>query len=118
MALPGVFPSVKYQHYLLNDGGIVDNFPTVTAQEAYPRHKIMGIALNKFQEDKNPKNLIQTLITAYAIVMRKDLVKRSKDIDIAFYEDIDCGILELDKKKWKKAFDQGYISGMKRFKGL
>jgi hypothetical protein len=26
-----------------------------------------------------------------------------------------CGILELDKKKRKKAFEQGYLSGVKKF---
>jgi NTE family protein len=116
MALPGVFPSIKYQQYLLNDGGIVDNFPTVLAQEQYPNHKIIGVALNKFKEDKNPKNLIQTLITAYAITMRKDLVQRSKEIEISFYENIECGILELNKKKRKTTFDQGYHSGKKILK--
>jgi NTE family protein len=90
IAIPGVFPSVKYQDYLLNDGGIVDNFPTQLAQTAYPNHKIIGIALNKFRENENPKNLISTFLTAYAIVMRKDLIKRSKEIEVAFYEDIDC----------------------------
>ncbi|MDR0859842.1 MAG: patatin-like phospholipase family protein [Candidatus Peribacteria bacterium] len=115
MALPGVFPSIKYQSYLLNDGGIIDNFPTTLAQQHYPNHKIIGVALNKFKEDKNPKNLIQTLITAYAIVMRKDLVQRSREIEISFYETIECGILELDRKKRTKAFDQGYLSGKKIF---
>ncbi|MDR2540281.1 MAG: patatin-like phospholipase family protein [Candidatus Peribacteria bacterium] len=116
MALPGVFPAVKYQNYLLNDGGIIDNFPTVLAQEQYPNHKIIGVALNKFKEGKNPKNLIQTLITAYAIVMRKDLVQRSKSIEISFYETIECGILELDRKKRSKIFEQGYASGKRKFR--
>jgi hypothetical protein len=48
-------------------------------------------------------------------VMRKDLIKRSKEIEVAFYEDIDCWILELNKKKRAKAFEQGYISGKKVF---
>ncbi|MDR3168954.1 MAG: patatin-like phospholipase family protein [Candidatus Peribacteria bacterium] len=90
IAIPGIFPSVKYQKHLLNDGGIVDNFPTQLAQTTYPNHKIIGVALNKFRENKNPTNLISTFLTAYAIVMRKDLVKKSKEIEVAFYEDIDC----------------------------
>jgi NTE family protein len=118
MALPGIFPSVPYQHFLLNDGGIVDNFPTAIAQQAYPEHKIIGIALNKFIEQQQPKNLIQTLIITFEIMMRKDLIQGIKEIAIAFYEKIDCGILELDKKKRKKAFEQGYASGVKKFKAL
>ncbi|MDR2191175.1 MAG: hypothetical protein LBP53_08705 [Candidatus Peribacteria bacterium] len=113
-ALPGVFPSVKYQQYLLNDGGIIDNFPTTIAKKAYPQHHIIGVALNKFKEHQKPKNAIETLLLALEVMMRKDLVKRSKDIAIAFYEDIDCRVLETDKKKRKKVFEQGYQSGMKK----
>lgn len=106
MAIPGIFPSVKYGNYLLNDGGIVDNFPTTTAKKKFPKHKIIGIALNMFEKNKKPKNLIETLLTSFEIMLRKDLVKRSEDIDISFYENIDCQILELNPKKRKKAFEQ------------
>lgn len=116
MAIPGVFPSVKYQKYLLNDGGIIDNFPTTTAKRQYPNHKIIGIALNMFEKNKKPKNLIETLLTSFEIMLRKDLVKRSAEIDISFYENIDCQILDLNKKKREKAFTQGYESGKKIFK--
>ncbi|MDR0608241.1 MAG: patatin-like phospholipase family protein [Candidatus Peribacteria bacterium] len=90
IAIPGIFPSVKYQKRLLNDGGLVDNFPTQLAHNTYPYHQIIGVALNKFKEHENPVNLISVLLTAYAIIMRKDLIKKSKEIDIAFYEAIDC----------------------------
>jgi NTE family protein len=115
IALPGVFPSIKYQQYFLNDGGIIDNFPTTIAQKAYPHHHIIGVALNKFQEHQEPKNVIETLSLALEVMMRKDMVKRSKDIAISFYEDIDCNRLERNKKKWKKAFEQGYASGIEKF---
>lgn len=113
IALPGIFPSVKYQHYLLNDGGIIDNFPTSIAQRTYPHHQIIGVALNKFKEHQEPKNIVETLILTLEVMMRKDIVKRIKEIALSFYEDIDCKRLERDKRKRKKAFDQGYYSGMK-----
>jgi predicted acylesterase/phospholipase RssA len=118
MALPGIFPSVKYQHFLLNDGGIVDNFPTSFAQQQYPRHKIIGVALNTFEEHQEPKNLIATLITSFEIMMRKDLAVKTQEIALAFYENINCAVLELNKKKWKKVFDQGYVSGVKKCKDI
>ncbi|MDR2416312.1 MAG: hypothetical protein LBD75_07120 [Candidatus Peribacteria bacterium] len=118
IALPGLFSSIKYQHYLLNDGGIIDNFPTSIAQKAYPHHSIIGVALNKFKEHQEPKNFVETLNLALEVTMRKDMVKRIKNIAISFYEDIDCKRLERDKRKWKKAFDQGYASGMKRFQQI
>jgi NTE family protein len=118
MALPGIFPSVRYQNYLLNDGGIIDNFPTSIAQKAYPHHRIIGVALNKFKEYQEPKNFIETLNIALEVMMRKDMVERSKNIAISFYENIECKRLERDKRNRKKAFEQGYTSGVKKFGGL
>ncbi|GHW02623.1 hypothetical protein AGMMS50249_4090 [candidate division SR1 bacterium] len=115
IALPGIFESVKYLEYLLNDGGITNNFPVAEAKTRYPHHKIIGIDLNKFQFNTNPKNLVSTLITSYDIVMNKDGISKSRQIDISFYEDIHCGLLDIDKKKRKQAFDQGYKSGHKAF---
>jgi len=118
MALPGVFPSVEFEDYFLNDGGIVDNFPTQIARKKYPKNQIIGIALNMFQKNKVPKNMIETLMLSLEIMMRKDIVERVQEIEIAFYEKIDCGILELDKKKRTKAFNQGYASGKEKFETI
>ena len=118
MALPGIFPSVKHQKFLLNDGGIIDNFPTTFAQKQYPNHKIIGVVLNKFEAYQEPKNLITTLITTFEVMMWKDLLEKLEQISIAFYEKIDCSVLELRKSKRKDAFEQGYRSGMKKFKKL
>jgi NTE family protein len=118
IAIPGIFPNVAYQEYLLNDGGVIDNFPSDIAQKQYPNHHIIGVILNVFEKNQVPNNLFDTLSISLEIMMRKDLVKRSKEIDIAFYEPIDCGILDINKQKRKKAFEQGYASGMKKFKGF
>lgn len=115
MALPGIFPGVPYKRFLLNDGGIIDNFPTTLAQKAYSNHKIIGIALNKFVK-QHPKNLVQTLMMSFEIMMRKDFLQRTKEIELAFYERIECGVLEWDKKKRKEAFEQGYRSGVRKCK--
>ena len=115
MALPGIFPSVKYQNFLLNDGWIIDNFPTTLAQKQYPNHNIIGVALNKFETYQEPKNLITTLITTFEVMMGKDLSEKLEQIPITFYEKIDCSVLELRKSKRKKAFDQGYYSGIEKF---
>jgi len=118
MAIPGVFPPIPYQEYLLMDGGLIDNFPTTMAQKMYPHHKIIGVALNKFHEYQTPKNMVDSLLLALEIMLRKDMVKRTENMDLMFYEEIDCGRLERDKTKLQKAFDQGYEAGMKKFKKL
>lgn len=90
MALPGIFPSVKYENYLLNDGGIIDNFPTHQAQKTYPNNPIIGISLNMFKQNQEPKNIIETLMLSLEIMMRKDIVERVNEIEISFYDKIDC----------------------------
>ena len=118
MALPGIFPNVAYQGYLLNDGGVVDNFPSVIAQKQYPKHRIIGVVLDTFKKHQTPKNLIETLSISLGIMIGKDVIRRSQKLDIVFHEPIDCEVWDVNKRKWKKAFEQGYASGVKRFKGL
>ena len=114
MAIPGIFPSISYENYLLNDGGVIDNFPTTLAKQKYPNYKIIGIALNKFDKNQSPKNILETLYRSFEVMMRKDVVQRSKEVDISFYEKVPCGVLELDKKKREKAFQLGYKNWMEK----
>ena len=116
MAIPGVFPNVHYQKHLLSDGGIINNFPIAIAKKDYPTHKIIGVALNTFRKNQTPKNVIEMLMLSLEIAIRKDMVAKSDTVDILFREDIDCKALETNKKKWEKAFKQGYASGIKEFK--
>jgi NTE family protein len=118
MAIPGVFPTIDYQDYLLMDGGLIDNFPTTMAQKMYPHHKIIGVALNKFREYQTPKSIVDSLLIALEIMLRKDMVKRTENMDIVFYEEIDCGRLERNKTKLQKTFEQGYKAGMQKFSKL
>lgn len=115
MALPGIFPSVKYQGCLLNDGGIINNFPVKEAQEAYPHHQVIGVALSKFTTSLEPKNLLSTLLNSYSIMINTFFVPEAKGVDYLFYDEIDCGIVDLNKRHWKKAFEHGYASGTEQF---
>jgi predicted acylesterase/phospholipase RssA len=58
MSVPGVFAPVPFQDMLLADGGLMNNFPVNLAKKQFPRTKIIGIALNKFEENPGPKNLL------------------------------------------------------------
>ena len=113
IALPWIFPTIKYQHYYLQDGGIIDNFPTTTAKKQYPNHKVIWIALNLFKENQKPRNLIETLMISFDIMLKRDIVQRIKEVDISFCERLDCHILETNKQKRKKIFEQGYKSWKK-----
>lgn len=115
IALPWIFPTIKYQNYYLQDGGIIDNFPITTAQKKYPNHKMIWIALDVFKENQQPRNLIETLIISFEIMLKRDILKRIKEVEIPFHEKLDCHILETNKQKRKKIFEQGYKSWRKKF---
>lgn len=55
---------------LLVDGGTINNFPVEEAKEKYPNQEIIGIALNKFQENQPIKNIFDSLTIGYEILLR------------------------------------------------
>ena len=52
MSIPGVFPPIKYKDLLMVDWGVLNNFPVDWAKAYYPHNKIIGVALNKFEENQ------------------------------------------------------------------
>ena len=116
IAIPGLFPNVVYQQYLLNDGGVVDNFPSGIAKKRYPKHRIIGVVLDTFEKKQTPKNLIETLALSFEILMRKDTIKKAQTLDLVFNDAIECSAFDITKKKRKKIFEQGYRCGVKKLK--
>jgi len=47
---------------------------------------------------------------SFDIMLKRDIVQRIKEVDISFCERLDCHILETNKQKRKKIFEQGYKS--------
>jgi predicted acylesterase/phospholipase RssA len=41
IALPVIFPPVKFGDCLLVDGGVIDNFPVLRAQKLYPDKEVI-----------------------------------------------------------------------------
>lgn len=117
MAIPGLYPSIKYQNYNLVDGGTVNPFPVDKAKKKYPNHKIIGINLNSFvATDEDPNNIFEVLSRSFNIRMKSRSYEQNHLVDELFFRKLDVGLLDFDKKKLKKAFEQGYQDAKKKWR--
>lgn len=70
MSIPGVFTPIEYEKHLLVDGGVTDNFPIDYAKKQNPNTKTIGILLGKFKTNQKVKNILDTLMVSYEILLR------------------------------------------------
>ena len=56
IALPVIFPPVKFGDYLLADGGIIDNFPVLRAKKLYPDYEVIGVTVSSFKKHQKITN--------------------------------------------------------------
>lgn len=116
MSIPGIFPPVKYDKYMLVDGWVLNNFPVKLAKEKYPKKEIIGVALNKFEEDQKINTIIDNLMLTFEIMLRAKLLEDTKLVDYLFYKKVPLSTLSLDKKKMKEAYDMWYQDCIEMFK--
>ncbi len=116
ISIPGIFPVVRYQKYILMDGGATNNFPVDVAKEQYPNDEIIGIALNKFQEHQKVKNIFDTLSISFEILLRHHTIENMWEVKHLFYKDLPLKVLDISKKKMHKAYLEGYKDCMEHFK--
>lgn len=115
MAIPGVFPPVKYQDYCFVDGWVLNNFPLDLAKKAYPYNELIWVGLNKFEEDQKIVTAWDNLMICYQVIIRAQTYRHTHMADYLFYRDIDVPTLTLDKEKMKKAFDFWYKDCIEKF---
>ncbi len=108
IAIPGIFPVVQYQNYVLMDGWASNNFPVDRAKKKYPNNKIIGIALNKFKEHQKIKTIFHNLSVSFEILLRNHTIETMSDVDHLFYKAIPLSILDINKKNMHKAYLDGY----------
>jgi NTE family protein len=73
IALPVIFPPVKFGEYLLADGGIIDNFPVLRAKKIYPDHEIIGVTVSSFKKHQKVTNLLSSAMISRNLVLSKDI---------------------------------------------
>ena len=115
MAIPFVFPPVRYKDYLFMDGGVLNNFPVDLAKKIYPHNEIIGIALNKFNENQTISTAWENLRVCYDVALKSQIIKHLDLVDYLFYRDIPIPTLSLDKDKYDQAFNMWYEDSMKMF---
>lgn len=115
MSIPWVFPPVQYWDDLLVDGGVLNNFPVDLAKKLYPYNEIIGIALNKFEENQKITTSWENLSVCYDVIMRSKLIENTKLVDHLFYREVPVPVLSLNKKKLQSAFDMWYADCMAMF---
>jgi predicted acylesterase/phospholipase RssA len=108
ISIPWIFPIVHYRDYDLMDGWATNNFPVDIAKKAYPKNKIIGIALNKFKENQKIKNIFDNLSVSFEILLRNHTIEYRWLVDHLFYKDIPLKVLDISKNKMHKAYIEGY----------
>ena len=58
IALPVIFPPVRFGEYLLVDGGVIDNFPVLRAKKLYPNHEVIGVTVSSYKKHQKVNNLL------------------------------------------------------------
>ena len=82
----------------------------------YPKHEMIGIALNKFKEGQPIKNIFDNLSISYEILMRHHTIENMDIVDHLFYKELPLKVLDIRKKNMHKAYLEGYKDCISRFK--
>lgn len=116
MSIPGIFPIVTYKNHILMDGGATNNFPVDIAKRKYPNNDIIGIALNKFQENQKIKTIFDSLSVSIEILLRHHTVENMSIVKHLFYKALPLKVLDISRKNMKTAYIDGYKDCLKHFK--
>jgi len=116
ISIPGIFPVVPHKKHLLMDGGVTNNFPVELAKQKYPKNEIIGVALNKFQEDQKIKTIFDNLSVSFEILLRHHTIENMSSVTHLFYKDLPLKVLDISKKNMHKAYLDGYKDCIEHFK--
>lgn len=118
IALPVIFPPVKFGDYLLADGGIIDNFPVIRAKGLYPNHEVIWVTVSSFKKHQKITNLLSSAMVSWNLVLSKDVEWNIKATDHLFCKNTWVSTAETNREKLKKIYEVGYKDGMKYFKKM
>ena len=118
IALPVIFPPVKYWEDLLADGGIIDNFPVLRAKKLYPNHEVIGVTVSSFKKHQKITNLLSSAMVSWNLILSKDVEWNIKATDHLFCKNTWISTTETNKEKLWHIYEVGYKDWMKYFKKL
>lgn len=118
IALPVIFPPVKFGDYLLADGGVIDNFPVLRAKKLYPDHEVIWVTVSSFKKHQKITNLLSSAMVSWNLVLSKDVEWNIKATDHLFCKNTWVSTAETNKEKLKNIYEGGYKDGMRYFKKM
>ena len=118
IALPVIFPPVKFGEYLLADGGIIDNFPVLRAKKLYPDHEVIGVTVSSFKKHQKITNLLSSAMISRNLVLSKDVEWNIIATDHLFCKNTGVSTAETNKEKLSNIYETWYKDWMKYFKKL
>ena len=118
IALPVIFPPVKFWEYLLADGGIIDNFPVLRAKKIYPDHEIIGVTVSSFKKHQKVTNLLSSAMISWNLVLSKDVEWNIIATDHLFCKNTWVSTAETNKEKLGHIYEVWYKDWMKYFKKM
>ena len=108
-AIPPIFAPVKYQNYLLCDGGIVDNFPISPLLNL--NHKILGVDLHPQKiYSHSPKIQLKRILRANLSPQAQYL---SDKCDYLIFDERVDKFKIFSLKNFDEMFELGYENGLK-----
>ncbi|RLJ70491.1 NTE family protein [Hydrogenivirga caldilitoris] len=109
-ALPGIFEPVRYQNYLLIDGGVMNNLPV----EPFEKLKTLkiGVDVNPVEKVSSVGNIVNVLIRSFFLAVRSNVDKRKELCDIVITPDI-LKYSPLDIRKAEELYRLGYEKTIK-----
>ncbi len=118
IALPVIFPPVKFGEFLLVDGGVIDNFPVLRAKKLYPNHEVIGVTVSSYKKHQKVNNLLANAMVSWNLVLSKDIEWNIIATDHLFCKNTWVSTTETDKEKLAHIYEVGYKDGMRYFKKL
>jgi len=104
---------VAYDKYLLIDGGITNNLPVDPLMNR--SNKKVGVEVNPFFFEKEPKNIISILMRSFMLAVRSSVNKSKEMCDIVIEPDL-RGYSYFDVNKMDEIYEIGYRSAYKIMK--
>ncbi|WP_457599935.1 patatin-like phospholipase family protein [Hydrogenivirga sp.] len=114
-ALPGIFEPIRYERFVLIDGGVMNNLP-VEPLERYKTPKV-GVDVNPIEKVDKAGNIVNILLRSFFLAVRSNVDKRKELCDVVITPDI-VSFSPLDVRKADELYQLGYkktLRVMRRF---
>jgi len=118
IALPVIFPPVKFWDYLLVDGGVIDNYPVLRAKKLYPNHEVIWVTVSAYKKHQKVGNLLSNAMISRNLVLSKDIEWNIVATDHLFCKNTWINATDTNKEKIKQLYEVWYKDWMKYFKKL